>query len=45
MFTGTRTYGSGCFFKKEAENIHISMRTPITQELKIDQSVAHIMGV
>ena len=29
------------FLKKEAENIHISMRTPITQELKIDQSVAH----
>ena len=42
MFTGIIEHmGQVVSLKKEAENIHISMRTPITQELKIDQSVAH----
>lgn len=42
MFTGIIEYmGEVVFLQKEAENLHISMRTPITQELKIDQSVAH----
>ena len=42
MFTGIIEYmGEVISLQKEAENLHISMRTPITQELKIDQSVAH----
>ena len=42
MFTGIIEHmGQVVSLKKEAENVHISMRTPITQELKIDQSVAH----
>ena len=42
MFTGIIEYmGEVVSLQKEAENLHISMRTPITQELKIDQSVAH----
>lgn len=42
MFTGIIEHmGQVVSLKKEAENIHISMRTPITHELKIDQSVAH----
>ena len=42
MFTGIIEHmGQVVSLKKEAENIHISMRTPITKELKIDQSVAH----
>ena len=42
MFTGIiENMGEVVSLQKEAENLHISMRTPITQELKIDQSVAH----
>ena len=42
MFTGIVEHmGEVVALQKEAENLHISMRTPITQELKIDQSVAH----
>ncbi len=42
MFTGIIEHmGEVVALQKEAENLHISMRTPITQELKIDQSVAH----
>lgn len=42
MFTGIVEYmGEVVALQKEAENLHINMRTSITQELKIDQSVAH----
>ena len=42
MFTGIIEHiGEVVSLQKEAENLHISIRTPITQELKIDQSVAH----
>ena len=42
MFTGIIEHmGEVVSLQKEAENLHITMRTPITQELKIDQSVAH----
>ena len=42
MFTGIIEHiGQVISLRKEAENLHISMRTPITHELKIDQSVAH----
>ncbi|MBF90738.1 MAG: riboflavin synthase [Flavobacteriales bacterium] len=42
MFTGiVENIGEVVSLQKEAENLHISMRTPITQELKIDQSLAH----
>ena len=42
MFTGIIEHmGEVVSVQKEGENLHISMRTPITQELKIDQSVAH----
>ena len=42
MFTGiVEQIGEVVFLQKESENLHISMRTAMTQELKIDQSVAH----
>lgn len=42
MFTGIVEYmGEVVSLEKEAENLHINMRTAITQDLKIDQSVAH----
>ena len=42
MFTGIVEHiGEVVSLQKEEEKLHISMRTPITQELKIDQSVAH----
>ena len=42
MFTGIIEHmGEVVSLQNEAENLHSSMRTPITQELKIDQSVAH----
>ena len=42
MFTGIVEYmGEVVSLQKEAENLHINMRTAITQDLKIDQSVAH----
>ena len=42
MFTGIiENMAEVVSLQKEAENLHIRMRTPITQELKIDQSVSH----
>ncbi len=42
MFTGIiETIGELVKMEKEAENIHLSIRSTITSELKIDQSVAH----
>jgi riboflavin synthase len=42
MFTGIiETLGRITVLEKEGENIHISVQSSITTELKIDQSVAH----
>jgi len=42
MFTGIIEHiGEVVKLEKELDNLHISMRAPITSELKIDQSVAH----
>ena len=42
MFTGIIEHiGEVLALEREQDNLHISMRTPITSELKIDQSVAH----
>lgn len=42
MFTGIiETLGTITSLKKEDENLHISIESSITSELKIDQSVAH----
>lgn len=42
MFTGIiEQIGEVVSLEKEQDNLHISMRTAITSELKIDQSVAH----
>ncbi|UOY09021.1 riboflavin synthase [Muricauda sp. SCSIO 64092] len=42
MFTGIiETLGEVTALKKENENLHIGIRSDISQELKIDQSVAH----
>lgn len=42
MFTGIIEHiGEVVFLEREQDNLHISMRTSITSELKIDQSVAH----
>ena len=42
MFTGIIEHiGEVVKLENEQDNLHISMRTPITSELKIDQSVAH----
>jgi len=42
MFTGIIEHmGEVVALEKEQDNLHISMRTPISSELKIDQSVAH----
>ena len=42
MFTGIiETLGTIKALKKEGENIHIKVASTITNELKIDQSVAH----
>lgn len=42
MFTGIiETLGVITNLKKESSNLHISVRSKITNELKIDQSVAH----
>lgn len=42
MFTGIIEHmGEVVALEKEHDNLHISMRTPITSELKVDQSVAH----
>jgi riboflavin synthase len=42
MFTGIiETLGEVVALKKELSNLHIQIRSSITSELKIDQSVAH----
>ena len=42
MFTGIiEAFGTITQLVKEEENVHISLESPLTQELKIDQSVAH----
>lgn len=42
MFTGIiETLGEVVALKKEGENLHIQIKSDITPELKIDQSVAH----
>lgn len=42
MFTGIiETLGRITSLEKEGENIHVSVQSTITNELKIDQSVAH----
>ena len=42
MFTGIiETLGEVVALKKEGENLHISIQSAITPELKIDQSVSH----
>ena len=42
MFTGIiETLGTVTHLEKEGSNLHITIRSSITQELQIDQSVAH----
>ena len=42
MFTGIiETLGEIKNLKKEGENLHIEIKSPVSQELKIDQSVSH----
>lgn len=42
MFTGIiETLGTVAALKKEGGNLHISISSPLAQELKIDQSMAH----
>ncbi|HZH68031.1 MAG TPA: riboflavin synthase [Chitinophagales bacterium] len=42
MFTGIiETFGKVVDLKREGENVHFYFETPITNQLKIDQSVAH----
>ncbi len=42
MFTGIiETLGTIKVLEKEGENIHITVQSDITKELKVDQSVAH----
>ena len=42
MFTGIiETLGTITALEKDQENLHITVSSPLTQELKIDQSVAH----
>ena len=42
MFTGIiETIGTVTDLKTESKNLHITINSPITKELKIDQSVAH----
>ena len=42
MFTGIiETLGRVTALKREGENLHISVQSNITSELKIDQSVSH----
>lgn len=42
MFTGIiETIGEITGLTQESENLHIKVKTPITSQLKIDQSVAH----
>ena len=42
MFTGIiETLGEITHLEQEGTNLHITVQSPITNELKIDQSVAH----
>jgi riboflavin synthase len=42
MFTGIiETLGTLVEVKKDLDNLHLTVQTPLTSELKIDQSVAH----
>ena len=42
MFTGIiEAFGIVKNLEKEAENLHLTLESPITSELKIDQSLAH----
>ena len=42
MFTGIiEALGKVIDLKPEAENLHLTIKAPFTQELKIDQSIAH----
>lgn len=42
MFTGIiEAFGTITQLEKENENVHISLESPLTPELRIDQSVAH----
>ena len=42
MFTGIiETLGEVQLLKKEGSNLHLSIRSSITHQLKIDQSIAH----
>ena len=42
MFTGIiETLGVITSLRKEEENLHLTIQSPISSELKIDQSVAH----
>ena len=42
MFTGIiETLGVVTKLEKEKENVHLTIKSDITNELKIDQSVAH----
>lgn len=42
MFTGIiETLGEIAKLEREGSNLHITVRSPLAQELKIDQSVAH----
>ena len=42
MFTGIiEAFGKVVDLKKDQENLHISLESSLTQELKIDQSLAH----
>jgi riboflavin synthase len=42
MFTGIiETLGTLVDVKKEQENLHLTVQSALTPELKIDQSVAH----
>jgi riboflavin synthase len=42
MFTGIiETLGTLVEAKKDQENLHLTVQTPLTSELKIDQSLAH----
>ena len=42
MFTGIiEAYGKVVYLEKEQENLNLSLESNLTQELKIDQSVAH----
>ncbi|MEC8402749.1 MAG: riboflavin synthase, partial [Bacteroidota bacterium] len=42
MFTGIiEAFGKVVNLKKDKENLHLRLDSPLTRELKIDQSLAH----